>query len=307
MTTTAVYAYDAAMDIGRVGVWAYQLDQVPVAQAQEHAIELEEMGYSALWIPEAVGREVFVSSTLLLSATSRLILAPGIANIYARDPFTAGAAWRTVTSAFPDRFLLGLGVSHQIMVEGMRGHDYSRPFSTMQRYLPVMADAIFTAVPPTTTPRRVLAALGPKMLRLAAEATDGAHPYFVPVEHTAFARETMGEGPWLCVEQAVCLETDPDRARTIARGHMAMYLTLPNYTNNLKRFGFTDADIADGGSDRLVDAIVAWGDEAAIAGRVAAHHAAGADHVCIQVLPPNPTDVPVDTWRRLAPALGVGS
>ena len=295
------------MDIGRVGVWAYQLDQVPVAKAQEHAVELEEMGYSALWIPEAVGREVFVSSTLLLSATSKLIVAPGIANIYARDPFTASSAWRTITSAFPDRFLLGLGVSHQVMVEGMRGHDYSKPFSAMQNYVVAMQNALFTAVPPATTPRRVLAALGPKMLRLAAEATDGAHPYFVPVEHTAFAREVMGPDSWLCVEQAVCLETDPTRAREIARGHMAMYLTLPNYTNNLKRFGFTDDDIADGGSDRLVDAIVAWGDEETIAARVAAQHAAGASHVCIQVLPENPTDVPVDIWRRLAPALGVGS
>ena len=295
------------MDIGRVGVWAYQLDQVPVAKAQEHAVELEEMGYSALWIPEAVGREVFVSSTLLLSATSKLIVAPGIASIYARDPISANSAWQTITSAFPDRFLLGLGVSHQVMVEGMRGHDYSKPFSAMKNYIAGMDNAFFTASPATTTPRRVLAALGPKMLEFAAQATDGAHPYFVPVEHTAFAREVMGPDSWLCVEQAVCLETDPTRAREIARGHMAMYLTLPNYTNNLKRFGFTDDDIADGGSDRLVDAIVAWGDEETIAARVAAQHAAGASHVCIQVLPENPTDVPVDIWRRLAPALGVGS
>ena len=170
-------------------------------------------------------------------------------------------------------------------------------------YLDVMDNGLFTAAPASVPPRKVLAALGPKMLELAAERTQGAHPYFIPVEHTAYAREVMGDRGWLCPEQAVVLESDPTRAREIARGHMAMYLTLPNYTNNLKRFGFTDADIADGGSDRLVDAIVAWGDESAIADRVRAHHDAGADHVCIQVLPPDGTSIPTEIWRRLAPAL----
>jgi probable F420-dependent oxidoreductase len=176
----------------------------------------------------------------------------------------------------------------------------------MRDYLAAMDAALYMS-PKTEDEHVVLAALGPKMLELSATRTAGAHPYFVPVEHTAFAREVMGPDSWICVEQAVCLETDPERARTIARGHMSMYLTLPNYTNNLKRFGFTEDDIANGGSDRLVDAIVAWGDEEAIAARVASQHAAGASHVCIQVLPENPTEVPVDTWRRLAPALGVSS
>ena len=189
------------------------------------------------------------------------------------------------------------------MVEGIRGHDYSRPYSKMVEYLDAMDAGFFTASPPTTPTHRALAALGPKMLKLAAERTDGAHPYFIPVEHTAFAREQMGPDAKLYPEQAVVLETDAAKAREIARGHMAMYLTLPNYTNNLKRFGWTDADMADGGTDALVDAIVAWGDEAAIAERVAAHHAAGADHVCIQVLPAEPTKAPLDEWRRLAPAL----
>ena len=291
------------MNVGRVGLWAYQLDLVPSSHAQEVAAEIEELGFGALWIPEMIGRESFVSSTLLLSGTRKLVVATGIASIYARDALCANSAWHTVSEAFPDRFLLGLGVSHEVMVAGLRGHDYSKPYSAMRSYLDAMDNGLFTAAPASVPPRKVLAALGPKMLELAAERTEGAHPYFIPVEHTAFAREVMGDRGWLCPEQAVVLETDPGRAREIARAHMAMYLTLPNYTNNLKRFGFTDADLADGGSDRLVDAIVAWGDEEAIAERVAAHHAAGADHVCIQVLPPDGTSIPVDIWRRLAPAL----
>jgi probable F420-dependent oxidoreductase len=291
------------MNLGRVSLWAYQLDLVPSSQAQEIAAEIEEMGYGALWIPEMVGRESFVSSTLLLAGTRKLVVATGIASIYARDALCANSAWNTVSEAFPDRFLLGLGVSHEVMVSGLRGHDYSKPYSAMKAYLDAMDNGLFTASPPTSPPQKVLAALGPKMLELAAERTQGAHPYFIPVEHTAFARDIMGTRGWLCPEQAVVLETDPGTARGIARGHMAMYLTLPNYTNNLKRFGFTDEDFADGGSDRLVDAIVAWGDEDAIAARVQAHHDAGADHVCIQVLPPDGTSAPIEIWRRLAPVL----
>ena len=291
------------IELGRVGLWAYQLDLVPASQAQELAAEIEQIGYGALWIPEMVGREPFVSSSLLLSATDRLVVATGIASIYARDALCANSAWHTLTEAFPDRFLLGLGVSHQMMVEGLRGHDYSKPYSAMRAFLDGMDNGLYTASPSPVPPTRVLAALGPRMLRLAAERSAGAHPYFIPPEHTAFARETMGEGPLLCPEQAAVLETDPVRAREIAREHMAMYLQLPNYTNNLKRFGFTDADIADGGSDRLVDAIVVWGDEDAVAARVRAHHDAGADHVCVQVLPREGHAAPVADWRRLAPAL----
>lgn len=291
------------MNLGRVGLWAFQLDLVPSSQAQEIAVEIEEMGFGALWIPEMIGRESFVSSTLLLSRTKTLVVATGIASIYARDALCANSAWNTVSEAFPDRFLLGLGVSHEVMVSGLRGHDYSKPYSAMKTYLDAMDNGLFTAAAPSSPPQKVLAALGPKMLELAAERTQGAHPYFIPVEHTAYAREVMGNRGWLCPEQAVVLESDPQKAREIARGHMAMYLTLPNYTNNLKRFGFTDEDLADGGSDRLVDAIVAWGDEDSIASRVQAHHDAGADHVCLQVLPPDGTSVPIELWRRLAPVV----
>ena len=291
------------MDLGSVGVWTYQLDFLPQAQAQEHVAELAELGYGAVWIPEAMGREALTSSALLLSGSSRIVVATGVANIWGRDPMAMAGAHKTLTEAFPGRFLLGMGVSHQPAVDFLRGHSYARPLTRMREYLDAMDGSLFMAAPPTEPPERVLAALGPKMLELAATRTAGAHTYFVPVEHTTLAREAMGVGPRLCVEQAVVLETDPDVARGIARQHMSIYLTLPNYTNNLKRLGWTDADLADGGSDALVDAIVVWGTVDAVAERVRAHHGRGADHVCVQVLMAEQTAVPLDGWRQLAPAL----
>ena len=240
---------------------------------------------------------------MVLGATQRMVAATGIASVWARDAMTMAAGQLTISEAHPGRFLLGLGVSHQPMVDMVRGHHYAKPLSKMAEYLDAMDRAIYVAPRPAEEPRRVLAALGPKMLRLAAERALGAHPYFVPVEHTAVAREALGEGPMLCPEQAVVLATDPERARAAARLHMGTYLTLPNYTNNLRRLGWTDADLDDGGSDRLVDAIVAWGDEAAIVDRVQAHLDAGADHVCIQVLGDNAAELPLPQWRALAPAL----
>jgi probable F420-dependent oxidoreductase len=290
------------VDPGRVGIWTGFLDQLPSSLAQEHAAELDERGWGALWVPEAFGRDPFVNATLLLTASKRMVVATGVATIYSRDAMTMAATHRTLTEAFPGRFLLGLGVSHEVMVAGVRHHDYSRPYSAMQEYLDAMDAATFMAAAPPHEPRRVLAALGPKMTRLAAERASGALPYFVPVEHTATARADLGPDALLCVEQAVVLETDPQRAREIARGHTALYCTLPNYTNNLKRFGFDDADFEDGGSDRLVDAIVAWGDLDTIAARVAAHHDAGADHVCIQVVTPDYSPG-AEQWRQLADAL----
>jgi probable F420-dependent oxidoreductase len=291
------------VDLGRVGIWTFTLDLQPSSLAKEHAAELESLGYGALWIPEAVGREPFVSATLLLSGTSTLKVATGIASIYGRDAMTAAAAHRTVEEAFPGRFLLGLGVSHQPMVEAVRGHVYDRPLTAMRRYLDAMDHAPFVAPQGEGEAQRVLAALGPKMLELAASRTAGAHPYFVPVEHTAVARGVLGDGPLLAPEQAVVLSTDPEQARAIARQHMAIYLGLPNYTNNLRRLGFGDDDLADGGSDRLVDAIVAWGTVEDVAARVRAHHDAGADHVCIQVLTDEFGALPMPEWRELAGAL----
>ena len=294
------------IDLGPIGVWTGALDQVPSAQAAELAAEIEELGYGAIWIPEAVGRDPFVMATLLLAGTSSLPVATGIANIYARDPMTMANAQRTVAEAFEGRFLLGLGVSHQHLVEGLRKHDYSRPLSHMRQYLERMHETIFFAHGPQELPEMVLAALGPRMLQLSATATAGAHPYFVPPEHTAFARETMGPAAALYPEQMVILDTDAQVARELARQNMAIYLGLPNYTNNLLRLGFEQADI-DGGrgggpSDRLVDAIVVWGTPEQITARVQQHLDAGADHVGVQVLAEDP-DTTADGWRILAPAL----
>ena len=291
------------MDIGRVGIWTGVLDTVPSAEAQRLAGQLEALGFPTLWIPETVGRDPFVTATLLLSATTRLNVATGIANIYARDAMTMANTQRSLEEAFPGRFLLGLGVSHAHLVDRIRHHDYSKPYSYMVNYLDEMDAAIFMAVGPAERPATVLAALGPKMLRLAAERASGAHPYFVPVEHTAHAREIIGPDAMLAPEQMVVLETDREKALAIARQGMAIYLRAPNYVNNLKRFGFTDDDMADGGSERLVDAIVATGDVSAAVARVQQHFDAGASHVCVQVLGETFTDVPESAWRELAAAV----
>jgi probable F420-dependent oxidoreductase len=291
------------MDLGRVGIWTFALDLQPVARAREVAAELEELGYGAIWIPDAVGRDPLVHAALLLGGTNRIAVGTGIAQIYGRDPMTMIGGWKTISEAFPGRFVLGLGVSHQPMVEGLRGQIYLPPLTAMREYLERMDTAMYVAAEPTDPPRRVLAALGPKMLALAAERTDGAHPYNVPPEHTSRAREILGPAKLLAPEQAVLLETDPAEARRIGRGHLAIYLDLPNYMNNLRRFGITDDDIADGGSDRLVDMLVAWGDVDAVRARVQAHLDAGADHVAVQVLTPERGTLPLDEWRKLAPAL----
>jgi len=271
---------------GTLGVWTW-MDTYPAPQAAEFAGRLEEWGYSALWVPEAVGRDPFTFLGYLGARTSRLVLATGIANIYARDAMTMRAARETLAEATGGRFLLGLGVSHAHLVSGVRKHEYGKPLSTMRSYLEAMEQAIYMGAQPAEPAPIVLAALRQKMLGLARDATAGAHPYFVPPEHTARAREILGPGPLLCPEQMVLLETDAEKARRVARQNMQVYVGLPNYQNNLKWLGFEDADFEDGGSDRLVDAIVAWGDEKAIAERIQAHRDAGADHVCIQPFRPD--------------------
>jgi probable F420-dependent oxidoreductase len=291
------------MDLGRTGLWTFQLDLQPAAKAREVVAELEEMGWRSIWLPEAVGRESFTNSALVLSASERMIVATGISSIWARDAMAMAAGQLTLCEAFPGRFLLGLGVSHQPMVDHLRGHRYEKPLELMRTYLDAMDRVVYVSPKPEDEPRRVLAALGPRMLELAAERALGAHTYFVPIEHTPVARGRLGEGPMLFVEQAVVLSTDPGEARAAARQHMATYLSLPNYTNNLRRLGWGDDDLAAGGSDRLVDAIVAWGDLDEVVSRIGAHHDAGADHVCIQVLDRDATALPVQQWRELAGAL----
>jgi probable F420-dependent oxidoreductase len=209
---------------------------------------------------------------------------------------------KKVAEAFPGRFLLGLGVSHGHIVAGVRKHDYSKPYSHMVEYLERMDKALFMAVGPAENPGRVLAALGPKMLELAATQANGSHPYFTTPEHTAQARQVMGPDALLAPEQMCVLSTDPAEARRIARQGMKIYLGLPNYWNNLLRLGFTEADRENGGSDRLVDAIVVWGTPAHVAARVKQHHDAGADHVCVQVLQDG-FAIPETQWRDLAQVL----
>ncbi len=291
-----------SVQLGRVGIWYGGIDALPTPEARRAAQVVEELGFGALWVAEAVGRDPFVSASILLQATSTLSLATGIANIYARDPMTMVAGQKTLAEAFPGRFLLGLGVSHGHLVAGVRKHDYSKPYSYMVEYLDRMDKALFMARAADDDGGRVLAALGPKMLELSATRANGAHPYFTTPEHTAIAREALGSDALLAPEQMVVLSTDPDEARRIGRAGMKIYLGLPNYWNNLARLGFTDDDRADGGSDRLVDAIVAWGTPSQIAERVAQHHAAGADHVCVQVLQDGMA-MPEQQWRDLAAVL----
>lgn len=292
-----------ALQLGSTGVWTTRLEPLPAARAQEIAAELEELGFGALWVGEALGREALTHTGLLLAGTRRIVIATGIANIYGRDPVTMASGQKTLAEAYPNRFLLGLGVSHVPLVEQLRGHRYEKPVATMRAYLEAMDQAPYRAAPPPSKPPRVLAALGPKMLRLAAERADGAHPYNTTPQHTAQAREVLGAEPLLCPEQAVILETNPAKARAVARNFLAIYLTLPNYTNNFLRLGFAESDFANGGSDRLIDAVIAWGDMKTVLSRIDQHRSAGADHVCIQVLTENQDEFPLREYRQIASAL----
>jgi probable F420-dependent oxidoreductase len=288
------------MEIGRVGLWSI-LDATRASDSAAFARKVERLGYSAMWIPEAVGREPFAHAGYLAGSTERLIIATGIANIWARDPMTMMAGARTLAEISGGRFVLGIGVSHEPLVR-VRGRDFVKPYSYMREYLPKMKSALYMAVKPKEEPPIVIAALHPRMLALAAEQTHGTHTYFVPPEHTVRARAIVGPKAWICAAQAVLLETDAAVARDVARDYMKTYIRLPNYANMLKALGFTDADFADGGSDRLVDAVVAWGSEDKIRERIAAHHRAGATHVCVLPLRADKRPLPDErTMEALAP------
>jgi len=272
------------MDITKHGVWFFY-DGMTARQSADFARLVEKLGYGALWIPEAVGREPFAHAAFMAARTERLVFATGIANIYARDPLTMAAAAKTVGELSDGRFLLGIGVSHKPLVASLRGHSYDKPYSYMREYLPKMKSALYRAPEPKERVPVVLAALHPKMLALCAAEADGTHTYFVPPEHTAKARAAIGPKPLICVEQAICLDTDAAKARKTAREYMKTYVPrLPNYTNALKSLGWEDKDFENGCSDRLVDTIVAWGTESQVRDRIEAHLKAGASHVCIQPL-----------------------
>jgi probable F420-dependent oxidoreductase len=268
--------------LGPVGAWLTLLGLQSAAREREAAAAIERLGYPALWFGETpVNKEAFVHAGLLLGATERIAIATGIANIYARDPSATNAAANALEEAYPGRFVLGIGVSHAPAV-AQRGHAYGKPVAAMREYLDALDETRYLAPAPDPAPPLVLAALRRRMLELGRDRAHGVHPYLVTPAHSARARAVLGPGPVLAPEQGVVLETDPAKARAIARDHLTNYLKLPNYTNSWREDGFGDADFADGGSDRLVDALIAWGDADAIAERVRAHHEAGADHVCIQ-------------------------
>jgi probable F420-dependent oxidoreductase len=287
------------MEIGPIGIWAGQFRTGARGEAAEAFVELAELGYDALWVPGGGTSEILDVAADLLATAPRMVFATGILNIWMHDPQDVAAQHAAIERAFPDRLLLGLGVSHRAMIEASGERTYTRPYSMMVEYL----DALDRAAPPVPQGERVLAALGPRMLELARDRTAGAHPYLVPPEHTHVARLALGPGPLLAPELKAVLETDPVVAREIARAHLARYLNSPNYANNLLRLGFSEQDMADGGSDQLVDKLVVWGDPGAIRARLDEHRAAGADHVCVQVLASDPALFPRAAWRELAPAL----
>jgi len=268
--------------LGELGVWWALLGSQDAATERDAAREIERLGYGTLWFGESArNKDALAHAAVLLEATERMNVASGIASIYVRDPAASKSGAYFLADASGGRFVLGLGVSHEPAVTS-RGHDYGKPVSTMRAYLDAMDAAPYQPPAPPEPPPVVLAALRPRMLRLAAERTAGAHPYLTTPKHTARAREILGHGPLLAPEQGFVIEPEPERARAIAREHLRYYLVLPNYVNAWREDGYEDADFADGGSDRLVDALVAWGDADAIRARILEHHDAGADHVCIQ-------------------------
>jgi probable F420-dependent oxidoreductase len=292
-----------AIDLGRTGIWSrelrYNRDRGARAAA---AAELEDLGYGAVFIPDA-GGDVLGAAEHLLAATRRIAVATGVLNIWMHDPAEVASRHASLMARYGPRFLLGLGNSHAPLVEGTLGVPYARPYSKMVAYL----DALDTAAAPVPAGQRMLAALGPRMLSLTRERAGAAHPYLVPPEHTAAAREALGPGTVLAPEQAVVLDPDQRRGRERARAFVNDYLALPNYVRNLRRLGFAADELRAPAGDRLVDALVAHGGEDAIAARVRAHHDAGADHVCVYVVGGGSGNgdeaLALDAWRRLAPAL----
>lgn len=285
---------------GTVGLWSWVHETLAPSEASRIAKLAEELGYSSYWLPESVGREAFTSSSLLLAGTSSIVIGTSIASIWARDAVAASAGAKTLSAASDDRFVLGLGVSHKPAVERARGHVYERPLAAMRTYLQALDAAAMFSKEGATRPPRLIAALGPAMLELAAEFADGALPYLVTPTHTEMAREILGPDRSLIVEQAVALTDDEEDFRSRAAAHLQIYTGLPNYQNNWRRLGFSDEDFVPGGSRRLQDAMVVRGSVENVSARVAEHRAAGADVVCLQVLTADPLAVPEADWRQLA-------
>jgi probable F420-dependent oxidoreductase len=270
------------MDLRTLGVFAIT-DSMTGSQIGGFARKIEKLGYSALWFPEAFGRDPFALAVHMLTVTDRLVVGTGIANVWKREPVTMIGAARTIAELFPDRFILGIGVSHGPMMAQL-GIKYAKPLSYMREYLAKLKSAPYTAPRPKSDPPILIAALMPKMLQLAASETNGTFPVYITPEQTARMRAAMGPDKWICVQQVAMLEKDAGKARRAARAVIAFYLGLANYLQSLRSIGFDESDFADGGSDRLVDAMIAWGDEQALRERIAEHYRAGATHVCVTLL-----------------------
>jgi probable F420-dependent oxidoreductase len=284
------------MELTGVGIWSSQLRYGDTSESANAAAELDDLGFSALWIPD-VGGPVFDAVGHLLAATKRTVIATGILNLWMHSASDVAESYAALTEGHGDRFLLGIGVSHAPLIDAGQPGRYRKPLAATASFL----DGLDAAQRPVPTERRVLAALGPKMLTLSANRARGAHPYLVTPEHTASARSVLGDGPLLLPEQTVIMTDNADEARRIGTDWLRAYLALPNYANNLLRSGFSADDLAQV-SDRLFDATIAWGDEDAIMRRIAEHRSAGADHVCIQVLTADPRAFPREQWRRIAAA-----
>jgi probable F420-dependent oxidoreductase len=288
------------MQLGSVGVWSGLLRRGERQAAVEAAAELEELGYGALWFPGGQHEDVVDHIWALLNGTRRAVIATGIVSVWTHPAPVMAEAHHEFTQKYSGRFLLGIGISHQHAVEGA-GIKYEKPLQKLRSYL----DELDAATHPVPVDERIIASLGPLSLKLSRDRSLGTHPYFMPVEHTRISREAVGQGKLVAPEQMVVLETDPPRARKIARAAMDRYLHAPNYVNNLLRLGYSEADVGNGGSDRLVDDLIAWGAPDKITQRIREHHTAGADHVCIQVLTENPADLKavMAGYRQIAPAV----
>ncbi|HVB04888.1 MAG TPA: LLM class F420-dependent oxidoreductase [Acidimicrobiales bacterium] len=287
------------MQLGPVGLWAQQFRTAPRAEALAAIGPVEQLGFAAVWIPGGGTDEILDVADELLAASERIVIASGILNIWMHDPAAVAAQHQELNAEHDGRFLLGLGVSHASIVEQNTAEAYRRPLAVMSAFL----DGLDGAAAPVPREERCLAALGPRMLEMARDRSAGAHPYCITPEHTRFARGVLGAGPLLAPELKAVLETDAGRARAIARAHLDRYLRQPNYANNLVRLGYAADDLADAGTDQVVDDLVAWGSAADVAERVAAHREAGADHVCIQVLTEDPVAFPHREWEELAAVL----
>jgi probable F420-dependent oxidoreductase len=286
------------MRLYEIGVWARELRSGEESARREAAAQLEELGYGALWLPGGAGDDSLDCARVVLDATRRVTVATGITNIWTEEPAGVAAKHAELARAYDRRFLLGVGISHRPSVNRIQPGLYDKPYSAMVAYL----DALDAAPEPPAHDEIVIAALGPRMLKLSAQRTAGTHPYLSTPEHTRVAREAVGPNKHVAPEQGVVLESDPQRARALARGFLERYLALPNYSNNWLRHGYTQDDLRDGGSDRLVDGLIAWGSDEAIAARVREHLDAGADHVCLQVIH-DEDGLPAAQWRRMAEAL----